>query len=44
MNSFDPFGFQHKALMNLLNHLHMQLVRVENKLDEVLNNDNFKMP
>lgn len=32
----DPFGLKHKALIDLLNHLHMQLVRVENKLDEVL--------
>tara|TARA_Y100000004_G_scaffold89474_1_gene100377 strand:+ start:1101 stop:1220 length:120 start_codon:yes stop_codon:yes gene_type:complete len=39
MYNFDPFGFQHKALMELLNHLHMQLVRVEKKLDEVLEDE-----
>jgi len=32
----DPFGFRAKALMDLLDHLHMQLVRIEKKLDEVL--------
>jgi len=39
MYDFDPFGLKHKALMDLLNHLHMQLVRVEKKLDEVLEDE-----
>ena len=35
----DPFGFKAKALMDLLDHLHMQLVRMEKKIDEVLENE-----
>ncbi len=36
MMDFDPFGLKQKALMDLLNHLHMQLVRIEKKVDRVI--------
>tara|TARA_Y100000015_G_scaffold34054_1_gene34279 strand:+ start:639 stop:758 length:120 start_codon:yes stop_codon:yes gene_type:complete len=39
MFDFDPFGLKAKALMDLLDHLHMQLIRIEKKLDEVLEHE-----
>lgn len=32
----DPFGLRHKAYIELLTHLHVQLVRIEKKLDILL--------
>jgi len=32
----DPFGFRHKALIDLLNLLHNRLTTIEIKIDKIL--------